>query len=211
MVTGRTADNSSFRKVQKTESILTGINTYMYEIMAMPMKESFMNSIQKRKRYMRNSIREYNRTRDRSKTKSRTYEFKARQSKYMSQFEKSRDESAALQDTDSIFDNIPGNVKFKVSTSVDTTSRFQNGVGNSFNFKHLPKNVKTHMHNKVTEVLNKQKERVRNKPNDRFMLSKDGRNEIAQRIMKKLKDWPENDNMFGSTFKKFYWTKDYSH
>ena len=43
------------------------------------------------------------------------------------------------------------------------------------------------------------------------MLSKDGRNEIAQRIMKKLKDWPENDNMFGSTFKKFYWTKDYSH
>ena len=29
--------------------------------------------------------------------------------------------------------------------------------------------------------------------------------------MKKLKNWPENDQYEGNAFKKFYWTKDYSH
>ena len=177
-ITGRTADMNSFRREHNHESILTGINTYMYEIMAMPMRSSFMNSIKKRRKHMRNSIKEYNRTRDRSKSKSRTHELKYRPSKYVSQFERSRDESTNLHNNNSIFNNLSDNIKFKVSTSVDTTIRNYKGTTNWVNFKHLPDKMKVQMHDKVTEVLRKQNARIRNKTNDSFILSKDWRNEI---------------------------------
>lgn len=48
----------STRSKEKHFLNFTGINTYMYEVLHEPMKESFHNSIQKRKRVLNNSIKE---------------------------------------------------------------------------------------------------------------------------------------------------------
>lgn len=47
---------------------ITGINTYHYEVTANPMKESFLHSIQKRKKFLKNSIKDCKDFNERSKT-----------------------------------------------------------------------------------------------------------------------------------------------
>ena len=100
----------------------------------------------------------------------------------------------------------------KVSSSVDAGKGFYfKKSKDSIDFKRLPEFMKIQMHDKVTEVLKKKKARLRNKTGEPINISKDFRNEIANRIFIKLQNWPNKGVSTGKAFKKFYWTKDYTH
>jgi hypothetical protein len=119
---------NSTRGHVKRHPHLTGINTYLYEVLAVPLRESFMNSIEKRKRVVRNSLKEYDRFGDRSKSKMLTYEFKKSKINagkiHPNNFQRS--ENFGIVHNDSIFDNLPERIKPKISTSVDESRKAKN-------------------------------------------------------------------------------------
>ena len=66
-----------------------------------------MNSIKKRKKNFRNSIKEISRSSERSKMTSRGQNFRHRLSNPLSQQDKENTENLNIQNNDSIFDNLP--------------------------------------------------------------------------------------------------------
>jgi hypothetical protein len=178
---------------------LTGIHTYMYEVNAMPLRTSFLNSIRKRKKQFKNSIREYSKSGERSK--SRTRDFRSRKSNKM----------LGLLNDDTIFDNLPQRIKPRLTTSVDQTRIVPIIPNSSVDFKHLPHHLQMSMQDKVSQVLQKKIARKRHLQKQAYNLSRDTRRDIADRILSKLQNWPTKAQKASKAFKKFYWTKDYSH
>lgn len=109
-----------------------------------------------------------------------------------------------------MLDKLPHKISPIICTSVDIRNS-KITANSSLDFKNLPENLQINMHEKVTEMLKNRANRFRSKPKDRmYNLNSNRRQNIALRILSKLQDWPSTEQKTGKSFKKFYWTKDYS-
>lgn len=197
---------SSFRE-RKLNGV-TGVNTYMYEVMAMPMQTSFMHSIEKRKKVLNNSIKQCNRSCEKNRFRSR-YSTNARtKRKYKNESQDNSVEHVKVQENSSIFDRFPEKTKVNSSSHLHESHNSSMNANSSMDFKNLPAKVQLDMQGRVlNQIMEKRNSRIRSKPLKNFPI--DSRQSIALRIMNKLQNWPEERPT--QTFKKFYWTKDYSH
>jgi hypothetical protein len=187
---------TSTRAHPKKIAGVTGVNTYLYEVKANPMKEVLLHSIQERKKALNISLKDNSRISNRSKSGIRPrYNF-SRSRKFKAQTGiKSFNDPVKVLDEKSIFDKHPQGIKVIMSASVD-----------------MKKNPQSNMHTRVTEMLQKRRSRLTSNTKDKqYNLSNNTRQNIALRILSKLQDWPSTENKTGKSFKKFYWTKDYSY
>lgn len=113
-----------------------------------------------------------------------------------------------IQENESIFENQPKIIKAQ-NSSVRAYNKMASNA--SLDFKSLPRHLQISMQEKVGQVLKNKMSRARNSYKKRSNQSTDKRQEIALRIISKLQRWPHKEEKDGKAFKKFYWTKDYSH
>lgn len=91
----------------------------------MPMKESFMNSIKKRKKFMRNSLKEYSQSSERSKSNMKIRNFKHNHSQYRQHRDEFKNgKMVNVLDHNSIFDHLPENIRPNLSTSAETQRKY---------------------------------------------------------------------------------------
>lgn len=124
------------------------------------MRQSFLNSIKKRKKAFRNSLKEYSQSSGRK----------------VSKHAEPRGGKLLLAEEDSIFDSLPERINPKAAASVDA-SKARPG-------RKFPQMFRLQMHDRVTELLRKKMEQNRNEKK----TNKDLRRDIAERIMGKLKN-----------------------
>jgi hypothetical protein len=203
---------SSTRAHPKKIAGITGINTYLYEVKANPMKEVLLHSIQERKKALNISLNNNSRISDRSKSGIRPRYNLSRSRKFKAQTGiKSFNDPVKVLDEKSIFDKHPQGIKVIMSASVDMkNNKFT--TNSSLDFKPTPLHPQSNMHARVTDMLQKRRSRFTSNPRDKqYNISNNTRQNIALRILSKLQDWPSTEHKTGKSFKKFYWTKDYSY
>lgn len=210
-----TSTKSKFYNSSKGDGkygFLTGISTYAYEVMEMPMKKSFTKSLRRNQKAKNRSIKWMC---DRAHTQnSGVLKWSpAKQSKRSNPNHKISNMGST--DENSIFDNLPAHIQPKVNNSVYIKSKskplaveksvdfYQNS--NNF-FKITPKD-------NISLELSQKLAKMRKQNHQSLKSSNNTRRGIAQRIYSKLQNWPESGlpKQKGQQFKKFYWTKDYSH
>lgn len=116
-----------------------------------------------------------------------------------------------IQDNKSIFDNVSTKPMTQVNNSVDQTRRNRINSNISIEYNSMPKHFQISMQDQLGKAVRKRLTQVKNSPHKEYNLPRDRRQDIAMRIISKLQYWPQEEQRVGKTFKKFYWTKDYSH
>jgi len=184
-----TSRMNSTRGMNKKNAHLTGINTYKYEVSAVPLRESFMNSMHRRKRIIRDSIKGYSKSGERSRSKMRGTKINNHKLWHKKVYPKKLQKVEYINSVhnNSIFENMPKRFKPKMSTSVDESSKVKSLNKSSIDFKNLPADLQQSMHNRVDNVLNQKHNRVRNNSKTRSnRATKDTRGDIAVRILSML-------------------------
>jgi hypothetical protein len=125
--------------------------------------------------------------------------------------ERKRALNISLKDNSRYSDRSKSGLRPRYNFSSSRKLKAQTAI-KSFNDPVKVLDEKSNMHVRVTEMLQKRRSRFRSNPKDKqYNLSNNTRKSIALRILSKLQDWPGTENKTGKSFKKFYWTKDYSY
>ncbi|CAI2369044.1 unnamed protein product [Moneuplotes crassus] len=190
---------------------VTGISTYLYEVNTNPMKECLKSSAYQRRKKLLINMNNCSKNTSRSKTEGRgRYKGKVH-SKKNKLHHTSKIESYNSNNHDiSIFEKLPQQFNPKLAASVDVAFKKKRSMKNNKDMKNLPSHVQKSMEKRINSVLNKRASRVRSKPKQ-SPFPKATRDSIAFRIMSKLREWPVKEEKISKSFKKFYWTKDFSH
>ena len=156
---------NSSRLMPRKVAGVTGIQTYLYEVKAQPLKESFRNSNDKRKRKITHSLKNCYKNSMRSKTggKSR-YHGHSRSRRSNFHHTSNLEPEVGNNHNISIFEKLPGKLQPTVSTSVDKIGKRKVQTNPSIDFKHLPPKMQESMQEKITQLLHKRSERIRRKP-----------------------------------------------
>jgi hypothetical protein len=200
--------NNSSRENNKKNGYLTGISTYAYEIMELPVKKSFMNSIRRNQHAKTESLR---RMWDKVHTNQSSHLKRSPVKNGKLTNPAHKISNMGVKQDKSIFDHLPAQIRPKVTNSVDLkksrplTEYSVDFTKNSKNFfKPIPKdNISIELGHRIAKI--------RKRSNEPSKLAKNTRRDIAQRIYSKLQNWPAYETSQIKPFKKFYWTKDYSH